>query len=76
MTAQYQVELQEHDSTSWDAGHLFTKAGAWKHIRGLAARMVPGWPHPLFVRVYVVRKDEKTLVWAGDLRNVSCELAP
>ena len=72
-TAQYDVIVQEHDSTPWDDGHLFTRGGAWKRVRALARDVVPDWPHPIFVRVYLVRKDEKHLVWSGDLRNVSCK---
>ena len=64
------VEVLEHDSTPWDDGHLFTRQGAWKRILGLAALVVPDWPHPVFVRAYRVHKDEKHLVWSGDLRKV------
>ena len=70
MFANYAVIVQEHDSTEWDDGHLFTRAGAWARVRSLARLLEPGWPHPVFCRVYVVRKDEKHLVWSGDLRKV------
>lgn len=66
----YLVEIQEDDSTPWDDGHAFTKRGAWARTRALAALVVPDWPHPIFVRVYLVRKDEKRLIWSEDLRNI------
>jgi len=71
--AQYAVIVQEHDSTPWDDGHLFTRSGAWKRVRALARLVVDDWPHPVFCRVYRVRKDEKHPLWSGDLRNVSCK---
>ena len=67
---QYVVIVQEHDSTEWDDGHLFSRAGAWARVQSLARLVVDGWPHPVFCRVYVMRKDEKHLVWSGDLRKV------
>jgi hypothetical protein len=69
--AQYQVIVLEHDSSPWDDGHLFTRTGAWARVQSLARLVVPGWPHPIFVRVYRVHKDTKTLVWSGDLRNIA-----
>ena len=73
MVAIYQVEVLEHDSSPWDDGHLFSREGAWKRVRALARDVVPDWPHPVFCRVYLVRKDEKRLIWSEDLRNVSCK---
>ena len=76
----YLVEIQEHDSTSWDDGHAFTREGAWARIRALARLVVPNWPHPIFVRVWrlhskrtsdgVLRKCH-VLVYTGDLRNIT-----
>ena len=73
-TAQYQVEVLEHDSSPWDDGHLFSREGAWARVHALARLLEPGWPHPVWVSVYLVRKDEKHLVWSGDLRNVSMQI--
>lgn len=78
-TAQYRVVIQEHDSTPWDDGHLFTRAGAWARIRALAALVVPDWSHPIMVHVwrhYSKRTADgqlrncRVLVYSGDLREV------
>jgi hypothetical protein len=61
----YRVETCEHDSTPWSDGVLHTREGAWKNIRLLAAKITPGWEHPIWVRVY--RKG--VLVYTGDLRE-------
>ena len=79
MTAEYLVIIQEHDSTPWDDGHAFTREGAWKRIRELAALVISDWPHPIFVRVWrlhskrtadgILRKC-RVLVYTEDLRRL------
>jgi hypothetical protein len=78
-TAQYAVEIQEHDSTPWSEPHLYTRAGAWKRVLACAAKIEAGWPHPVWARVWrmhskrtqdgVLRKC-RVLVYTGDLRHV------
>jgi hypothetical protein len=78
-SAQYDVVVQEHDSTPWSDGHAFTRAGAWARIRGLAALVVPDWPHPVWVRVWRLYSKRtadgklckcKVCVYTGDLRYI------
>lgn len=66
MKANYRVVTQEHDSTPYDDGVLRSREGAWKQLRRSAANLVPGWNHPVWVRVY--RKN--VLVFSGDLRDL------
>jgi hypothetical protein len=67
--AQYQVIVLEHDSSPWDDGHLFTRTGAWARVQSLARLVVPGWPHPIRVRVWRTRPT-RVLVYDGDLREL------
>ena len=53
--AKYIVEFQEYDSTPWRIDGLFTKRNAWKRIKMCAANIVPGWPYPVWARVYIMR---------------------
>jgi hypothetical protein len=78
-TAQYDVVIQEHDSTPWRDDHLYTRAGAWARIRSLAALVEPGWSHPIWVRVWRHHskrtEDGRTrkcrvCVYTGDLRHI------
>ena len=69
-TAQYDVVLQEHDSTPWRDTHLFTRAGAWKRLRMLARDVVPGWPHPIWFKVWRMSGASRVLVYSGDLRAI------
>ena len=67
----YRIEVLEHDGgPPWTDDVGYSRAGAWNRVRALARLLEPGWPHPVFCHVYVVRKDEKHLVWSGDLRKV------
>ena len=68
--AQYAVIVQEHDSTEWDDGHLFTRSGAWKRVRMLARDIVPGWPHPIWCTVWRMSRDTRVLVYSADLRSI------
>jgi hypothetical protein len=70
MVVEYAVVVCEHDSTPWREDHRYTRQGAWKRVHALARLVVANWPHPVFVSVYRVRKDEKHLVWSEDLRNI------
>ena len=70
MADSYTIEILEHDSgPAWTDGVAYSREGAWKRVKLAASQVVEGWPHPVFVRAYLVRKDTKTLVWSGDLRN-------
>lgn len=68
-TAQYCVVICEHDSMPWRDAHLFTREGAWKRLRMLARDVVPGWPHPIWFKVWRMR-PARVLVYAGDLRTL------
>jgi hypothetical protein len=68
-TGQYRVETMEHDSTPWSDDILRSRAGAWKVIRDLAAKVVEGWEHPIVVKVY----RGKVLVFESDLRELRGE---
>jgi hypothetical protein len=68
--AQYRVVFLEHDSTPWSDDHLFTREGAWKRVQALARDVVPGWPHPVFVRVWRTARSGRVLVYDGDLRGI------
>ena len=65
--AKYIVEFQEHDSTPWRIDGVFTRANAWKRIKMCAANLVPGWPHPVWARVYLMKGENETLVYSCDL---------
>ena len=67
----YCIEVLEHDGgPPWTDDVGYSREGAWARVRALARLVADDWPHPIFVRVYLVRKDEKHLVWSEDLRNV------
>ena len=68
MTAQYIVEIQEHDSAPWRPDGVFTRANAWKRVLMAARGIVPGWPLPVWARIY---DASGALVYACDLRDVS-----
>ena len=78
-TAQYDVVIQEHDSTPWTDDVGYSRAGAWARVRSLAALVVPDWPHPIFVRVWRHHSKRtadgrtrkcRVLVYSGDLREI------
>ena len=70
MVAIYQVEVLEHDSAPWDDGHLFTRQGAWNRVRALARLLEPGWPHPVWVRIWRHGRAGRVLVYSADLRTI------
>jgi hypothetical protein len=69
-SAQYCVVFCEHDSMPWRDDHLFTRAGAWKRLRSLARDVVPGWPHPIWFKVWRTSRAGRVLVHSGDLRDI------
>ena len=78
-SAQYDVIVQEHDSTPWREDHRYTRQGAWNRVRALARLLEPGWPHPVWVRIWQhhtkrtqdgrVRRC-RVLVYSADLRDL------
>ena len=57
-------------SSPWSAGR-FTRAGAWRRVQIARREIVPGWPLPVFARVYAVYKDgSRVLVYSCDLGQI------
>lgn len=76
---QYVVAVQEHDSTPWTGPHAYTRKGAWNRVLALSRLVVPGWPHPMWVRVWRLHSKRtedgrlrkcRVCVYTGDLRHI------
>ena len=67
----YRIEVLEHDGgPPWTDDVGYSRAGAWKRLQLLAREVVPGWPHPIWFKVWRMSGASRVLVYSGDLRAI------